>query len=171
MRIDLPRSTVVILFLAGLGLLAQDRNHQKYVRPHVSSQTQSQGRAKLNLKMSGKPGVGPNVQVNAPQQAFPNGLLGRSETTIAASNSGKLLLAGFNDAQGFCGPPFGAPCTPENPPGLSGFSFSTDGGLTGLMAEPRTRHSRLQATCLLAATRGWTEVGLTMTPFITPISR
>lgn len=68
--------------------------------------------------------------MNAPQQPFPDGLLGRSETTVAASNSGKLLLAGFNDAQGFCGPPFGAPCTPENPPGLSGFAFSTDGGLT-----------------------------------------
>jgi BNR/Asp-box repeat len=72
----------------------------------------------------------PNVRVNSPQQAFPNGLLGRSETTVAASSDGRFLLAGFNDAQGFCGPPFGALCTPENPPGLSGFAFSTNGGLT-----------------------------------------
>src|SRR5712691_7254833 len=72
--------------------------------------------------------VGPNVRVNDPQQAFPNGLLGRSETTVAAS--GEQVLVGFNDAQGFCGPPFGAACTPENPPGLSGFGFSVDGGLT-----------------------------------------
>ena len=74
--------------------------------------------------------VGPNVRVNDPQQPFPNGLLGRSETTIAASADGKLLLSGFNDAQGFCGPPFGVACTPENPPGLSGFAFSLNGGLT-----------------------------------------
>jgi hypothetical protein len=71
-----------------------------------------------------------NVRVNAPQQAFPNGLLGRSETTIAASSDGRYLLAGFNDAQGFCGPPFGAACTPESPAGLSGFAYSRDGGHT-----------------------------------------
>src|SRR5215469_13358556 len=67
--------------------------------------------------------VGPNIRVNAPQQPFPNGLLGRSETTIAASADGLSLVAGFNDAQGFCGPPFGVSCTPEKPPGLSGFAF------------------------------------------------
>jgi len=58
------------------------------------------------------------------------GLLGRSETTITASVDGQFLLAGFNDAQGFCGPPFRAHCKPEHPPGLSGFAFSLDGGLT-----------------------------------------
>ena len=61
-----------------------------------------------------------NVQVNAPQQAFPIGLLGRSETSIAATSDGQNLLVGFNDAQGFCGPPFGVACTPESPAGLSG---------------------------------------------------
>jgi len=76
------------------------------------------------------PRVGPNIQDNGPQQTFPNGLLGRSETAIATSPGGDHILVGFNDAQGFCGPPFGAPCTPENPPGLSGYAFSTDGGLT-----------------------------------------
>ena len=76
------------------------------------------------------PRVGPNTQVNAPQQSFPSGLLGRSETSIAATSDGQNLLVGFNDAQGFCGSPFGVQCTPENPPGLSGFAFSSDGGLT-----------------------------------------
>ncbi len=78
------------------------------------------------------PRVGPNMQVNAPQQAFPNGLLGRSETTITASDPflNGLLVAGFNDAQGFCGAPFGVACTPQSPPGLSGYGFSTDGGAT-----------------------------------------
>lgn len=77
------------------------------------------------------PRVGPNEQVNAPQQPFPNGLLGRSETTIAATDDGQLLISGFNDAQGFCGPLFGLPCTPQTPfNGLSGFSFSTDAGKT-----------------------------------------
>jgi hypothetical protein len=76
------------------------------------------------------PRVGPNIRDNATQQAAPNGLLGRSETSIATSPDGSQILVGFNDAQGFCGPPFGAPCTPENPPGLSGYAFSTDGGLT-----------------------------------------
>lgn len=74
--------------------------------------------------------VGPNVRVNAPQQAFPNGLIGRSETTVAASPDGQLVAVGFNNAQGFCGPPFGAACTAPPNPGLSGFAFSTDGGAT-----------------------------------------
>jgi len=76
------------------------------------------------------PRVGPNNRANAAQAAFPNGLLGRSETTIAATDDGQLLVAGFNDAQGFCGPPFGSACTPQSPPGLSGYAYSTDGGQT-----------------------------------------
>ncbi len=74
--------------------------------------------------------VGPNVRVNAPQQAFPNGLLGRSETTVASREDGRFIVVGFNDAQGFCGAPFGSACTPQTPSGLSGYAFSTDGGLT-----------------------------------------
>jgi len=72
------------------------------------------------------PRVGPNIRANATQQ----GLLGRSETTVAATSDGQSLLVGFNDAQGFCGAPFGVACTPQTPSGLSGFAFSTDGGLT-----------------------------------------
>lgn len=71
------------------------------------------------------PAVGPNVRVNAQQQAFPNGLIGRSETTVASSADGQLIAVGFNDAQGFCGAPFGVACTPPTNPGLSGFAFST----------------------------------------------
>jgi hypothetical protein len=77
------------------------------------------------------PRIGPNARVNDPQTPFPDGLLGRSEITVAAINGGQQIVVGFNDAQGFCGPPFGVPCTPESPAGLSGFGFSTDGGLTG----------------------------------------
>jgi hypothetical protein len=82
------------------------------------------------------PRVGPNIRANALQQAFPDGLLGRSETTVAATSDGQSIIVGFNDAQGFCGLPFGtlppdpAACTPQSPPGLSGFAFSTNGGLS-----------------------------------------
>ncbi len=77
------------------------------------------------------PQVGPNTQVNDPQSPFPDGLLGRSETTIAADPSGRFLLVGWNDADGFCLPPFNLPCTPADPtPGINGFGFSSDGGQT-----------------------------------------
>jgi hypothetical protein len=76
------------------------------------------------------PRVGPNIRANAAQQAFPNGLLGRSETTVASNSDGQSIVVGFNDAQGFCGAPFGVACTPQTPNGLSGFAFSTNGGLS-----------------------------------------
>ena len=76
------------------------------------------------------PRVGPNTRVNAPQEGVTGGLFGRSETTVAATDDGKLLVAGWNDAQGFCGPPFGRECPAQTPPGLSGYGYSTDGGLT-----------------------------------------
>jgi len=80
---------------------------------------------------SGKPPrVGPNRQVNDVQQPFPNGLLGRSETSIAASTDGQFIVVGWNDAQGFCTPVFGGGCDPGNQNGLSGFGFSSDGGQT-----------------------------------------
>jgi len=71
--------------------------------------------------------VGTNVRVNAQQFPFPNGLLGRSETTIAASSDAQNLIAGWNDVEGFLRAPFG---DFPGAPGLSGFSFSTDGGRT-----------------------------------------
>jgi hypothetical protein len=76
------------------------------------------------------PRVGPNRQVNNIQQPFPYGLLGRSETTITASDDGQLIVAGWNDAQGFCTALLGGGCDPGNQNGLSGFGFSSDGGLT-----------------------------------------
>lgn len=75
------------------------------------------------------PQVGPNVQVNDPQQLPPNDFPTRSTISLGASGDGQRLLAGFEDYRGLCGAPFNNPaCTPENPSGLSGFSFSTDGG-------------------------------------------
>ena len=76
------------------------------------------------------PRVGPNTQVNTLQSFFPAGLIGRSETTIAVSGNGNFLVAGWNDADGFCGSPFGAPCVAPPVPGLSGYGFSTDEGTT-----------------------------------------
>lgn len=71
------------------------------------------------------PRVGPNIRVNDPQE-FP---FGRSETTIAVERSGRRIVVGWNDAQGFCGPPFPfpLPCTIETP-GFAGYAYSSDGG-------------------------------------------
>jgi len=134
---NISRILPVLLFLIGTFTLAQKKSdlHGRH------RELLSGGSAELDLgSLSPGPSsplrteqpfqVGPNIRVNDPQQPFPNGLLGRSETTIAASADGLSLVAGFNDAQGFCGPPFGVSCTPEKPPGLSGFAFSTNGGAT-----------------------------------------
>lgn len=83
--------------------------------------------------ISGKgnpPRVGPNVRGNAPQAGLPDGLYGRSETTLTYDPATNNVVAGWNDAQGFCGLPFGYPCTPQSPAGLSGYAYSTDGGKT-----------------------------------------
>ncbi len=74
--------------------------------------------------------IGPNVRVNRAQILPGAGLLGRSETTIAADEDGERVVVGYNNAQGFCGEPFGRACTPGNPPGLSGYGFSSNGGRT-----------------------------------------
>ncbi len=71
--------------------------------------------------------VGPNVRVSDPFNPAPGAdLRGRSETTIATDPSGRFLLAGWNDAQGFLFAPFG----PPPGLGLSGFAYSADGGKT-----------------------------------------
>jgi len=74
--------------------------------------------------------VGPNVRVNAPQSAPPVDLLGRSETTIAVGEDGTNQVAGWNDAVGFARPPFTLVSPLAGIPGLSGYAFSTDGGVT-----------------------------------------
>jgi hypothetical protein len=94
----------------------------------VGPDTGARSAGPASVQQQATPSVGPNVQVNALQRSFPNGLLGRSETTVAGTADGQQIVAGFNDAQGFCGAPFGRACTPPANPGLSGFAFSTDGG-------------------------------------------
>ncbi len=76
--------------------------------------------------------VGANIRVNTGQLNVPGARFGRSETTVASGEDGQRIVVGWNDARGFCGPPFNSPppCTRLNPPGLSGFGFSTDGGKT-----------------------------------------
>ncbi len=71
--------------------------------------------------------VGLNIRVSDPFDPTPGAdLRGRSETTIASDPSGNFLLAGWNDAQGFLFAPFGPPPAL----GLSGYSYSADGGET-----------------------------------------
>lgn len=75
------------------------------------------------------PRVSRNAMVNDPQLPLPEGLLGRSETAIVASQGAQRLVTGWNDADGFC--PLLPPGTcPTTQLGLSGFGFSTDGGKT-----------------------------------------
>jgi hypothetical protein len=131
----------VLLLLCSLALAQGQQQQQKRVRPMPAARANSQSAASALTATASQTAAASetetdptgrikNIRVNAPQQAFPNGLLGRSETTVAASWDGRFVLAGFNDAQGFCGPPYGGACTPESPPGLSGYAFSTDGGFT-----------------------------------------
>lgn len=77
---------------------------------------------------AGGPQVGPNVQVNDPQLPFPEDQPSRNSTTIAASENGKNILIGWDDFQGFCGTQ--RPCVPAPHKGISGYGFSTDGGIT-----------------------------------------
>lgn len=76
------------------------------------------------------PSVGPNIQVNDPQQLPPNDWPNRNTPSLAASEDGKRLVAVFEDFQGFCGPPTNRPCPAPVPPGLTSYAFSTDGGQT-----------------------------------------
>lgn len=76
------------------------------------------------------PAAGTNVQVNDPQLPFPAGLLGRSETTLAGTAGGLRLVVGWNDAEGFCGPPRNLGCPAPPVPGMTGYAVSTDGGDT-----------------------------------------
>ncbi|HSK76887.1 MAG TPA: sialidase family protein [Thermoanaerobaculia bacterium] len=74
------------------------------------------------------PEVGPNIQVNDPQQLPPNDWPNRNTPSLAASEDGQSLVAVFEDFQGFCGFPNNRPCPAPVPPGLTSFAFSTDGG-------------------------------------------
>jgi len=68
------------------------------------------------------------VRVNAPQALFPNDNPSRNSSTLASDEKGDQLLVGFEDFQGFCVAPSNLGCPPQNPPGLSGYAFSTNGG-------------------------------------------
>lgn len=137
-RVNLYALAVLALLVSGglLIALAQVQVVEPFDKAELRSALNAADVAELlssSSSISGigsPPRVGPNMQANAPQAAFPAGLLGRSETTIAGSTGGDLLVAGWNDAQGFCGAPFGVACTPQTPNGLSGYAFSSDGGRT-----------------------------------------
>ncbi len=76
----------------------------------------------------GGPAVSPNVQVNDPSLLSPAGLQTRNTATLAVSEDGQNLLAGWDDFEGFCG--LLRPCPAPAVKGISGFGFSTDGGET-----------------------------------------
>ena len=83
-----------------------------------------------SAQADGGPEVGPNIQVNDPQQLPPNDWPNRNTPSIAASEDGQRLVAVFEDFQGFCGFPNNRPCPAPVPPGLTSFAYSTDGGET-----------------------------------------
>ena len=76
------------------------------------------------------PTVSGNVPVNDPQQLFPQGNPGRMTTSITANPNGRNLFTAFENLLGLCGPPVGFECPGPTPEGLTGYSFSTDGGST-----------------------------------------
>ena len=138
-KIPFPYGTLAIAFLlvgysfAQTAIQVQEGDEQDYISAAPSTAVDTSGTTAGPGSPTGKgppPRVGPNRQVNAVQEGFPHGLFGRSETSVAATSDGQFLAFGWNDAQGFCGPPFGVSCTPPTLPGLSGFGYSSDGGVT-----------------------------------------
>ncbi len=69
-----------------------------------------------------------NVQVSKNQNSTDCVRTGASETTIAGDED--KLVVGFNDGEGFAGPPFFRGSCLTVQAGLSGFAFSNDGGRT-----------------------------------------
>jgi len=83
------------------------------------------------LGLGGRPPwVGANLEISDPQLPFPDGLTGRSETALAASRGGRVLVVGWNDLEGFCGPPWNVSCPAPPTPGFTGYAVSSDGGRT-----------------------------------------
>src|SRR5260370_4500196 len=78
----------------------------------VGPDTGARSAGPASAQQQATPSVGPNVQGNAPQESFPNRLLGRSETTVARTADGQQILPGLNDPQRFCSPPFFMASTP-----------------------------------------------------------
>lgn len=133
MKFSLAVLVLVFLIIGTVEDNAQTTTQKK--RPPKPGPPSLKHRKQWNREVAGPtsttrptdPEIGNNVRVNSPQLSFPDGLLGRSETAIAASVNGQNLIAGWNDVEGFLRPPFG---DFPGPPGLSGFGFSTDGGRT-----------------------------------------
>ena len=103
---------------------------------HLSSGRAMAGVGPVEVGANVRPNVRPNVRMNAPQLPRPNGQLGRSAEAVAADPEGENLVAAWETIQGFCGPPFGDPCTPTDPPGITAYGYSTDGGRTWTDAGP-----------------------------------
>ena len=138
-KVPVSLGTIVVAFLlvglsyAQTAIQVQEGEEQDYISATPPTAVDTSGTTPGPGSPTGKgrpPRVGPNRQVNDVQQGFPQGLFGRSETTVAATTDGQFRAFGWNDAQGFCGPPFGVACTPPALPGLSGFGYSSDGGVT-----------------------------------------
>lgn len=92
--------------------------------------------AALSAAPAGTTAALPNVRINAPQSAMPQGRLGRSGEAIAADRTGRLLVAAWESLNGTCGEPFGAACPPPAVPGITIYGTSTDGGRTWTEAGP-----------------------------------
>jgi BNR/Asp-box repeat len=75
-----------------------------------------------------------NVKMNGPQSPMPEGRLGRPADAIATDPSGKLMVAAWETLQGTCGGSFGGACKAPNPPGVTAYGYSTDGGKTWIDA-------------------------------------
>jgi hypothetical protein len=73
------------------------------------------------------PRIGFNRQVSQDQDPAAVFRSGASELTVALSSNGQYILVGWNDGEGFGFQPF----QPVDPPlGLSGYGFSSDGGVS-----------------------------------------
>jgi hypothetical protein len=130
----------VMLLLVGSLAQGQNQNVMSAAQAKRGIKTPSNVGSDLNVSVTaggggsttGLLGVGslsgglPNFQVSGNQNSTDCVRVGASETTVAGS--GDLLVAGFNDARGFAGPPFfRGPCQTLQA-GLSGFAVSTNGG-------------------------------------------
>lgn len=108
---------------ARVALFDADRVHPEPGRPGAAISERAAGSR-----------IGPNVRMNNPQcvpnsaPCVPLGKLGRSETTVAATQSAEKILTGWNNADGLLRAPVADLLT--GTPGLSAFGFSLDGGLT-----------------------------------------
>ncbi len=137
----------ILLLVGALGLPATFAQHsgfpvkhEKFLIGHDQSvfepQFASAGVAALGaLTSSNGIVVGTNVRVNAQQTGTVaggplTGLFGRTEDAIVSTDDGLRIVVGYNFADGFQRPPFNTVNPRPGTPGLSGFSYSRNGGQT-----------------------------------------